>query len=465
MSSTVESYWLFTAPHEPVWVRRGDPLGFRLAADYFADLLVPDLSNRSVDARWLTLLSWALSNAVQGWRHYDDRDMAVMPARDRQAARRLYEWVRPLELLWVARTLTLTSEDSRGRQLPGQRAVRRWLMDRSEADFGLSAEQRVRYRQTGAYGGYRVALRRLPGLTTGGDGWRPGEVGKKLAEIVRVKIGWKVPRFDRAKRRSVKGSDYWLQYWQKWDSRRGGDFLPERSDRVRRLPSSEARALRQVLFGGGKAGTPEQQANQHRRAQVAQILGRSKARTHAQLCEEILKGLKSFPDGRRRKLSSLSSFTSLADAGTDAMDSVWRALGDDLSVPMRDLMRDESIREALDELKKQAFDFRVADGEDTPGIAVAVRFARSLRRAGRPVEVLSTLVEHHQMSGGGMRWFVADGGQLTRNAPANRGGRVSFYRFRLRGLARLAVQCGQIDRMPPALMEADDEENAGGDEE
>lgn len=66
MADETDGYWFLTAPHEPVLVRRGDPLGFRMAADYFADLLVPDLSNRSVDARWFTLLSWALSNGVRG---------------------------------------------------------------------------------------------------------------------------------------------------------------------------------------------------------------------------------------------------------------------------------------------------------------------------------------------------------------------------------------------------------------
>ncbi len=30
--------WYFTAPWDPVAIRRGDALGFRAGADYFADL-------------------------------------------------------------------------------------------------------------------------------------------------------------------------------------------------------------------------------------------------------------------------------------------------------------------------------------------------------------------------------------------------------------------------------------------
>jgi len=455
-------YWFFTAPHDPVLVRRGDPLGFRLTADYFADLLVPDLSNRSMDARWFTLLSWALSNGMGGWRHYDDRDMSVSPSRNRQAARRLYEWIRPLELLWVARTLHLTREDARGRQLPGQRAVRRWLEDRSDSGFGLSMDQQVRYRQTGAYGGYRVALRRLPGLTMGGDGWQTGTVGEQLTEIVNTRIGWQSPGFDKAKRRSVVGSDFWLRHWEDWDGKEGDDFFPERSDHVRRLPGDEAKAIRRVIFGGDGGATPGQQENQRRRAQLAEILGRSTADNHTGLCEELADGLLGLADDQSRRLASLPMLTRLADAGTDAMDAAWTALGDELRVPLAILIRDASLRESLDELKKRASEFRVGASDGTPGVEVAERFARSLKSASHPAETLLALVEHHQLSGGGMRWFIADGDQLTRNAPSNRAGRVSYYRFRLWGLARLAVQSGQIDAMPAAVLEAED---AGGDEE
>lgn len=62
--------WYFTAPHNPVLVRRGDPLGFRGVADWYADLLAPGLSNRTYDARWLTILMWTLHQANRAWQYF-----------------------------------------------------------------------------------------------------------------------------------------------------------------------------------------------------------------------------------------------------------------------------------------------------------------------------------------------------------------------------------------------------------
>jgi len=46
--------WYFTAPWDSVPIRRGDALGLRAGADYFADLLAPGLSNATSDARWIS---------------------------------------------------------------------------------------------------------------------------------------------------------------------------------------------------------------------------------------------------------------------------------------------------------------------------------------------------------------------------------------------------------------------------
>ncbi len=50
--------WYLTAPWSPMPERRGDALGFRAGADYFADLIAPGISNGTSDGRWVTLLSW-----------------------------------------------------------------------------------------------------------------------------------------------------------------------------------------------------------------------------------------------------------------------------------------------------------------------------------------------------------------------------------------------------------------------
>src|SRR5207245_11374416 len=92
-----------------------------------------------------------------------------------------YAWLRPLELLWVDRTLE--SGQTTG-QLRGRRSIERWRKaERQLPNFAMSPDQFRRYRQVGTYGAYRVVLRTVPGLTTG-DAWTPADAALKLADIV-----------------------------------------------------------------------------------------------------------------------------------------------------------------------------------------------------------------------------------------------------------------------------------------
>lgn len=61
--------WYFTAPWNPVPIRRGDPLGLRVGADYTAELLAPGLNNAASDARWISLLSWCLKLSHVVWKN------------------------------------------------------------------------------------------------------------------------------------------------------------------------------------------------------------------------------------------------------------------------------------------------------------------------------------------------------------------------------------------------------------
>ncbi len=168
--------WFFTAPWDSVPVRRGDALGFRAGADYFAELLAPGLSNATSDARWISILSWCLKWSHVAWRSAGGGDLTQ---RDEQRQR--YAWLRPLELLWVDRTLE--SGQVTG-QLRGRRSIERWRKaDRKIPSFAMSPDQFRRYRQVGMYGAYRVVLRTSPGLTTG-DGWTPAATGLDLADLV-----------------------------------------------------------------------------------------------------------------------------------------------------------------------------------------------------------------------------------------------------------------------------------------
>lgn len=63
----IVSEWFFSAPYEAPMVRGGDPLGLRLAAARYADALAPGLSNRTLDARWLTISVIERICARRGW--------------------------------------------------------------------------------------------------------------------------------------------------------------------------------------------------------------------------------------------------------------------------------------------------------------------------------------------------------------------------------------------------------------
>lgn len=190
--------WFYSAPTDGSTVRRGDPLGMRGIAEDMAEWLAPGLSNRTMDGRWISIACWAVWQGGEAWRalHSHAGDDALA---SRQGAAELYSWIRPLEVLWIARTVATTGDRGLGRQLPGVQAMRHWI-DHGESGerFGFAARSYERYRFTGAYGGYRVALRSLPGLTIDGDGWRLGALGKQLAEVVQARV--RCPQYHKAKR-------------------------------------------------------------------------------------------------------------------------------------------------------------------------------------------------------------------------------------------------------------------------
>ena len=136
-------------------------------ADQFADAVAPDFSNRIRDGRWVTILDWCL---VQSQKVFHASDGRAITTREEQKKR--YAWLRPLELMWVARTVSiLTKNDEwRERSLPGQRRVAPWVKKQSADQFGMTPQQFRAYRQTGVYGGYRRAFRKWPGMTVHGDG-------------------------------------------------------------------------------------------------------------------------------------------------------------------------------------------------------------------------------------------------------------------------------------------------------
>jgi len=449
---------VFTAPWDPVIERRGDPLGLRALADQFADALAPDLSNRVHDGRWVTILAWCLVRSQQVFHAGGGR--ASITTRVEQWKR--YAWLRPLELMWVARTIRI-ADNLKGRQLAGVRRVKRWCDSAMEktARFGMSGDQFRAYRQTGMYGAYRLAFRKWPGMTEQGDGWTPGKATRDLANWLNGKLGtatppWSIQDDDNVpapdKRSDNKEHVWWLNHWETYLERgRNADqnTLPRpRSwdDDLTILP--EGHLLKGPLFEDDQHGK--------KRLLVAQAVANSAARNHLDVCGHLAHV---FADDSR--FAVLPHFSRLADAGMKAMDFVAESLKDAPQVQVGDVAAQAEAVGCCDELMEAARAWqRYAQAPLPPiDLALANRFAHSISSATRPMDCLRELLIHHQTHGGGLHWFALRDGWIERRKVGR--GAASPYRFRLWSLCRLAAQCGILKAMPGALL-GDDE--AEGDE-
>jgi hypothetical protein len=430
-----------------VVVRRGDALGLRALADQFADTIAPDLSNRVRDGRWVTILAWCLARSHEAFHASGERSVAT---RAQQQDR--YAWLRPLELMWVARTIAL-AEDWRERSLAGQRRVRPWYeYDGQIPDrFGMSADQFRAYRQTGMYGGYRVVFRKWPGMTVLADGWTPGPATIRLAKWLDGRLGPARPSStlhagdgdeDGVSTRSARrgrGEEYrwWLRQWSDFDRHgRNADLntLPRRKNDSQKLP--EADLLRPLAFGEDRNGT--------RRLDVAREVERASARDHIEACRHLSRA---FPGDHAFAL--LPCFSRLADAGMATMDLLAELLQNDSRVRLADAAAHPQAASVCEELTAAAQEWRQSARMQLRHIDTAHRFAGAVPGA-RPVECLGALLRHHETYGGGLRWFVLRDSWIEPRTPWRSGS--SRYRFRLWSLCRLAAQCGVLRDMPVALL-------------
>lgn len=433
---------LFTAPWDPITVRRGDALGLRGLADRFADILAPGLSNRTRDARWITIIAWCLARSHEVWAKAGRNELA-----SRVGSEERYAWLRPLELMWIARTILRAPDEGRGRHLAGQRRVRRWVKDGCRAPrFGMSTEQLKRYRQAGIYGGYRVVFRRIPGLTQGADGWTPSQNTQDLANWVHRKIGKQVlpTEWDEMvfKWSTWRGNEegWWRKIWPNFSEGSFATPLPCKFDDHARLP--ESTLLAQFLFGDSAGG--------RRRTRVAKLMDHLDADDHLGLCQGLARGMAKETDAQILRV--LPAFSKLADAGMDVMDEVGRQLmsgGNAPSIAVADLASVPPIRRASEALGAAARAWQssnhvaLLDGGVVDDLAQAVSGSRGPER-------LAGLLRHHEKWGGGLKWFVLrDGAAVPRLLFGENDS--SRYRFRLWSLGRLAAQCGLADGMPVAL--------------
>lgn len=436
MTQPEQHGWYFSAPWSPVMVRRGDALGLRAGADYFADLLAPGLSNSISDARWISLLSWCLKWSHVAWAQAGGGDLS---RRDDQRAR--YAWLRPLELLWVDRALQAGQATG---QLRGRRSVERWRRaERRPPNFAMSADQFRRYRQIGMYGAYRVVLRTVAGLTTG-DGWTPGATGLKLADLVNGSL----PREARLKQANFESGTRWThwgsgeeaRYWVErgWEASAAakGGYLPTPdSDATQELPADERRLLEPALFSAGST-----------RRVVAEALAKVRgASSHTELCEGLISSnllAKHFDPG---SLAPLPAFTHFADTAMHAVRVLWRDINNDgvnQAPAIVQLAKSAQLQDALNLVREASATWlRTPSREVFPHNTVVTQLAEAVRRAASPLEQIRALARHHHEHGGGRRWFREQSGKMI-PLVATSDVAASNYRFRLQALSRLAAQCG-----------------------
>ncbi|MCC6648822.1 MAG: hypothetical protein IT374_25060 [Polyangiaceae bacterium] len=436
--------WYFTAPWDPVPIRRGDALGFRAGADYFADLLAPGLSNAASDARWISLLSWCLTWSHVVWRNAGGGDLS---RRDGQRAR--YAWLRPLELLWVDRALE--SGQTTG-QLRGRRSIERWRKaERHLPNFAMSPDQFRRYRQVGTYGAYRVVLRTVPGLTMG-DGWTPADTALQLATLVNESLPRDVrlepKRFESGTKWGHWADDearYWVRHgWPAAWAKAGSGLLPTPNNAVgKRLPEEERRLLEPALF----------REESTRRVTAEALAGAKEASSHAALCDTLAASRALSKKIEPRSLAPLPAFTRFADASMHAMRGLWTEINTDAAkqAPGVDtLARSSELRARLELVRETGAAWLRAPGRSVfPHDDVMTRLAEATQAATTPIDQLRALARHHHEHGGGRRWFREQAGKMV-PLVADTGIAASDYRFRLRPLSRLAAQCG-VARMNDVL--------------
>lgn len=447
---------LFSDPWDPVVVRRGDALGLRALADQFADAVAPDLSNRVRDGRWVTILAWCLAHSHEAF-HASGGRSVVTRAEQRQR----YAWLRPLELMWIARTVAL-AHDWGARTLNGRRRVAPWYVDgRKKPDrFGLSEEQFRAYRQTGMYGGYRLVFRKWPGMTLASNGWTPGPATRKLASwldhrLKEARLPWRVHEADdnddlssSAKRGRGKEHNWWLRKWTSFDQGdRQADMktLPRPRDEFSRLP--EASLLEPLVFGSDERG-------KIRRA-VANEVAMAIAQTHREVCDHLAHRFTDNP-----LVVVLPHFSRFADAGMEAMELIAGVLGSNPSVLLSDVAGHPEAARVCQSLFDAARVWNRCSKPFVRHIESANRFAEVIASA-EPNECLRAVLIHHETYGGGLRWFVLRDNSIEPRSPPSAGS--GRYRFRLWSLCRLAVQCGVIGTMPHVIREdedADDEEDS-----
>jgi len=444
--------WLFTESAKQIFVKRGDPLGWGEIADNFSNMLVPGFSKGTYDARWITILCWCL---------YVSKNAPLTHSLNtRNGKRERYQWLKPLELIWIAHALK-HNNDTKGMQLPGRRGVQRWVdMDKTnqskDRKFGLSTDQWGRYRNSGIYAIYRVSLRKLYGLTKNSDGWVLDDVGIELAKWMENKLSEINPDEIEIKPRCKPETHWRKNVWNKLNNK--STIFPTSSSNII-LPKREQKILKKALFCEGPDCV--------RRRIVVETIGKVEADTYSDLCSHIAKKLEKTYDGN--DLALLAPFSQFSDSAIDVfieIISIMRENAEGTKITIIKLVENKNvqdkIRSLVDEsnvwIKKSA-----NIGNNTKiNFSLVNELAESISYKNKDeIGILRVLINYHIVYGGGRKWFnIIDSDYLELATSSRSNSKPNFYRFRLWQLARMAIQCGVIKQedLPEFFKEADDED-------
>ena len=429
--ATREAIWFLSAPETSTPRRRGDPLGLRNITDEVAELLAPGLTNRTRDARWLTLLSWSLVESERAWQKATGHALNTAEHR-----RERYAWLRPLELLWVARSIDLGGKRFRASHWPGHRSLKRW--DRRSARFAMTASQLTNYRQSGAYGAYRILFRQS-GLTESNDGWTPANSTYGLAEFVKrqLKREGAAPTW-RNKPRLADPAHWWISTgWPQWQMPARPNPLMLSALTPNRLHQDEIDILVPLLF------PPDSP-----RLRTAQAIGADrKGGDYVALCRSLAKALPR--SGGDPSLSRLGDLAALNNAGVMVLRSIAQCVAEG-SRSITALARDPHVTGALEALSDCAGAWRKTARHAPPFTYQNEADLLSQVPTGGTLASLRRFIAHHEQYGSGARWFARAGDEIILIG-AEFGLESGSFSYRLHALARLAIQCGVLGTLPRAL--------------
>lgn len=209
----------------------------------------------------------------------------------------------------------------------------------------------------------------------------------------------------------------------------------------------EVDLLKPVIFGDYPSGK--------RRHEVATEIARSNAVDHIGICRHLGRAFPKDPI-----IALLPRFSRLADAGIAAMKEIAKSLGGESRVSLTEAAASPSAEQVCKELHAAARDWSTSDELQIRHIETAHRFAIAIRSAS-PTKCFTELLQHHELCGGGLRWFVLRKGYIEPRMPPL--STASGYGFRLLSLCRLATQCGVIRDMPAGLRDDDDDVEEDGE--